>query len=75
MTKSAKSYCVNSSLVHMYFPMDWKEALVKPLLKKLGLEAQFNNLRLVSNLQFICKLAEVSAYEQTYEHLITKSYS
>ena len=27
------SYLVNSSVVHGYFPMDWKEALVKPLLK------------------------------------------
>ena len=51
--------------------MDWKEALVKPLLKKPGLEAQFKNLRPISNLQFISKLAERSAYEQTYDHLIT----
>ena len=51
--------------------MDWKEALVKPLLKKPGLEAQFKNLRLISNLQFISKLAERSVYEQTYDHLIT----
>ena len=65
------SYLVNSSLVHGYFPMDWKEALVKPLLKKPGLEAQFKNLRPISNLQFISKLAERSAYEQTYDHLIT----
>ena len=65
------SYLVNSSLVHGYFPMDWKEALVKPHLKKPGLEAQFKNLRPISNLQFISKLAERSAFEQTYDHLIT----
>ena len=65
------SYLVNSSLVHGYFPMDWKEALVKPLLKKPGLEAQVKNLRPISNLQFISKLAGRSAYEQTYDHLIT----
>ena len=47
------SYLVNSSLVNGYFPMDWKEALVKPLLKKPGLEAQFKNLRPISNLQFL----------------------
>ena len=46
------SYLVNSSLVHGYFLMDWMEALVKPLLKKPGLEAQFKNLRPISNLQF-----------------------
>ena len=51
--------------------MDCKEALVKPLLKKPGLEAQFKNLRPISNLQFILKLAERSAFEQTYDHLIT----
>lgn len=65
------TYLVNSSLVRGYFPMDWKEALVKPLLKKPGLEAQFKNSRPISNLQFISKLAERSAYEQTYDHLIT----
>ena len=57
-------YLVNSSLVHGDFPMDWKEALVKPLLKKSGLEGQFKNLRPISNLKFISKLAERSAYEQ-----------
>ena len=65
------SYLVNSSLVHGYFPRDWKEALVKPLLKKSGLEVQFKNLRPISNLQFISKLAERSAYKQTHDHLIT----
>ena len=65
------SYLVNSSLVHGDFPMDWKEALVKPLLKKSGLEGQFKSLRPISNLKLISKLAERSAYEQTYDHLIT----
>ena len=58
------SYLVNSSLVHGDFPMDWKEAFVKPLLKKSGLEGQFKSLRPISNLKFISKLAERSAYEQ-----------
>ena len=52
-------YLVNSSLVHGYFPMDWKDALVKPLLKKPRLEAQFKNLRPLSNLEFISKLADL----------------
>ena len=39
---------VNSSLVQGYFPQDWKEALVKPLYKKTGLGATFNNLRPIS---------------------------
>ena len=53
------SYLANSFLVHEYFPMDWKEALVKPLLKKPGLEVQFKNLHPISNLQFISKLAKI----------------
>ena len=49
---------IDSSLVHGYFPQVWKEALVKPLLKKAGLAAGFNNLRPISNLKFISKLTE-----------------
>ena len=40
-----------TSLVHGYFRQVWKEALVKPLLKKAGLAADFNNLRPISNLR------------------------
>ena len=47
---------INSYLVHGYFPQDWKEALVKPLPKKAGLAADFNNLLPISNLKFISKL-------------------
>ena len=46
------------SLVNGYFPQVWKEALVKPLLKKAGLAADFSNLRPISNLKFISKLTE-----------------
>ena len=61
---------INSSLVHGYFPQIWKEALVKPLLKKAGLAADFNNLRPISNLKFISKLTERAVYNQTYDHLM-----
>ena len=61
---------INSSLVHGYFPQVWKEALVKPLLQKAGLAADFNNLRPISNLKFISKLTERAVYNQTYDHLM-----
>ncbi|CAB3996996.1 Hypothetical predicted protein, partial [Paramuricea clavata] len=63
-------YCVNSSLINGYFPTDWKEALVKPLLKNPGLAALFNHLRPISNLQFISKLVERAVYDQIYDHLM-----
>lgn len=52
------THLINSSLVNGYFPADWKEALVKPLLKKAGLNALFSNSHSISNLQFISKVAE-----------------
>ena len=64
------TYLINSSLVNSYFPQDWKEALVKPLLKKEGLQALFSNLHPIRNLEFVSKLTERAVYEQTYEHLI-----
>ena len=64
------THLVNSSLINGYFPTDWKEALVKPLLKKPGLAALFNHLRPISNLQFISKLVERAVYDQIYDHLM-----
>ena len=61
---------INSSLVHGYFLQDWKEALVKPLLKKSVLVADFNNLRPISSLKFISKLTERTVYNQTYDHVM-----
>lgn len=40
----------NISLQIGYFPEHWKEALITPLLKKLGLEIVYPNSRPVSNL-------------------------
>ena len=57
------------SLVHGYFPQVWKEALVKPLLKKAGLAADFSNLRPISNLKFISKLTERAVYIMAYDLL------
>ena len=40
------------------FPKVWKEAVVKPLLKKQGLEPDYKNYRPVSKLHFISKMLE-----------------
>ena len=64
------THLINSFLANGYFSKNLKETMVKPLLKRAGLDAVFNNLRPISNLQFISKLAERAVYEQTYDHLI-----
>ena len=40
------------------------------MLKKLGLESLFKNLRPVSNLAYISKLTERAVFNQTYDHLV-----
>ena len=60
---------INKSLELGYFPEAWKNALVTPLLKKLGLELIFPNFRPVSNLPFISKLAEKASVNQLNEHM------
>ena len=49
---------VNMSLGDGIFCREWKTAVVRPLLKKLGLELIFPNYRPVSNLTFIYKVIE-----------------
>ena len=61
---------INSSLESGIFPDCWKEAVVIPLLKKLGLESLFKNLRPVSNLAYISKLTERAVFNQIYDHLV-----
>ena len=60
---------VNSTLACGYFPSDWKEALVNPLLKKDDLPHVFANLRPVSNLQFISKLTQIAVFNQVHRHM------
>ena len=61
---------INLSLQSGCFPLSWKEALVHPLLKKIGLEGTFMNFRPVSNLPFISKLAERAVFKQTHIHMV-----
>ena len=49
----------NRSLASGVFPTEFKEAIVRPLLKKAGLDtADMKNFRPVSNLSFLSKLLE-----------------
>ena len=62
---------VNTSLATGHFPDEWKQALVHPLLKKVGLSTAYKNLRPVSNLQFISKVTEraACAFHQIHTHM------
>ena len=59
---------INLSLESGVFVSDWKEALLKPLLKKCGLDIAFNNFRLVSNFPYVSKLSEAN---QLIGHMTT----
>ena len=59
---------VNMSLTTGQFSTCWKCAIVRPLLKKSGLELTHKNYRPVSNLQFISKLVERCALLQFIDH-------
>ena len=55
---------INASLEAGRFPDSLKSALVRPLLKKRGLECIFKNYRPVSNLAYIGKLIEKAVFDQ-----------
>ena len=58
------AHIVNKSLDQGAFYNEWKEALVKPLVKKKSLGAIKTNYRPVSNLQFISKIVEKVTLDQ-----------
>ena len=59
---------VNVSLTEGTFCRDWKIAVVRPLLKRLGLELILPNYRLVSNLTFVSKVIERCMLLQLSDH-------
>ena len=59
---------VNTSLTNGEFSTKWKTAVVRPLLKKIGLELIKQNFRLVSNLAFISKIVERAMLLQLSQH-------
>ena len=60
---------VNSSMQSGIFPDELKEALVKPLLKKINLDLIDKNYRPVSNLEFSGKLIERAVTNQITKHI------
>ncbi|XP_060603432.1 angiopoietin-2-like [Ruditapes philippinarum] len=62
---------VNLSLSKGVFPTHWKQEIVRPLLKKSGLELQLSNYRPVSNLSFLSKLIEKAALFRLNNHVDT----
>ena len=59
---------VNKSLGEGVFCREWKTAVVRPLLKKAGLDLTFANYRPVSNLTFISKVIERCMLLQVSKH-------
>ena len=60
----------NNSLVDGIFPLDFKNSLVIPLLKKPSLDVNvLKNYRPVSNLSFISKVLEKIVFKQIVTHL------
>ena len=59
---------VNLSLTNGEFCKSWKVAVVKPLLKKPGLDLISKNYRPISNLPFISKLVDKCMLKQLIEH-------
>ena len=62
------THLVNSSLGQGKFCEEWKEAVVKQLIKKTELGTQNSNYRPVSNLCFISKIVENITLDQFNQH-------
>ena len=59
---------VNMSLTTGTFPLDWKTAIIRPLIKKAGLELRKKNYRPVSNLCSLSKLVDHCMLRQFLKH-------
>ena len=58
------SEIINISLEHGIFVAAWKIAIIRSLLKKVGLDLILSNYRPVSNLVFLSKVLEKAVLEQ-----------
>ena len=61
---------ISISLDTGIFPVRLKVAVAIPLLKKLGVDSVFRNLRSVSNLAHISKLIDRAVFNQIYDHIV-----
>ena len=59
---------INTSLKLGVFASQWKVAIVKPLLKKMGVELMTSNYCLLSNLPFLSKVLERYVVNQFTAH-------
>ena len=59
---------INMSVMQGIFINKWKNALVRPLLKKKGMELILKSYCPVSNLSFLSKVVERAALEQMNNH-------
>lgn len=64
---------VNTSLVTATFPSKWKEAILRPLIKKLSMGPIDTNYRPVSNLTFLSKVLEKAMLLRLEQHLQQKA--
>lgn len=69
LLSSIYTIMINLSPSTGHFPDSWKLAVVRPLLKKAGLERVPKNYRPVSNLQYTSKLVETVVAQQLHKHL------
>ena len=68
------TYIINSSLLSGSFPVSFRSAVVKPLLKKSTLDPNvLKNYRPVSNLSFLSKILEKVVLQQLFDYLNTYS--
>ena len=70
ITAFLTDFC-NASMKHGEFPLSWKEAYVKPLLKGKKLETSLKNYRPVSNLKFVSKVLEKVIMIRLEDHFKT----
>ena len=59
---------INMSLTEGRFADEWKVAVIRPLLKKPGMEHICRNYQPVSNLPFLSKVVEKAALKQFIKH-------
>ena len=59
---------VNLSLTEGIYSDEWKVAILKPLLNKLGLDLIVKNYQPISNLPFLSKLVESAAMLRLNHH-------
>ncbi len=65
---------INTSITSGVYPSSYKNALVRPLIKKMGIDKNLHkNYRPVSNLHFVSKVIEKCVSMQLETHLVTNN--